>query len=104
MRRSRSPTGRSTATSRRCRWERGRHRKDANDRTERHPAAPYSDAPHPHEPVRCPLLGGLVDGATIMRLFGDLATELAIRQDGDESLFRAYEQVEFLAPMRAGTT
>ncbi len=46
--------------------------------------------------------GGLVDGARILQLFGDLATELLIRYDGDEGLFRAYEEVEFLAPVFAG--
>ena len=46
--------------------------------------------------------GGLVDGAKALALFGDAATELLIRHDGDEGLFRAYEQVEFLAPLYAG--
>lgn len=46
--------------------------------------------------------GGLVDGARILQLFGDVATELLIRLDGDEGLFRAYESVEFLAPVFAG--
>jgi len=46
--------------------------------------------------------GGLVDGARVLGLFGDVATELLIRQDGDEGLFRAYESVEFLAPLHAG--
>ena len=46
--------------------------------------------------------GQLVDGARILGLFGDVATELLIRHDGDEGLFRAYETVEFLAPVRAG--
>ena len=46
--------------------------------------------------------GGLVDGARVMQLFGDVATELLIRLDGDEGLFRAYESVEFLAPVYAG--
>ena len=46
--------------------------------------------------------GNLVDGARLLGLFGDLATELLIRQDGDEGLFRAYESVEFLAPVFAG--
>ncbi len=46
--------------------------------------------------------GNLVDGARMLGLFGDLATELCIRHDGDEGLFRAYEQVEFLAPVYAG--
>jgi 3-aminobutyryl-CoA ammonia-lyase len=46
--------------------------------------------------------GGLVDGASIAALFGDLATEIAIRHDGDEGLFRAYDSFEFLSPVRLG--
>ncbi|MDD2641696.1 MAG: hotdog domain-containing protein [Bacteroidales bacterium] len=46
--------------------------------------------------------GNLVDGAKMLQLFGDVATELLIRQDGDEGLFRAYDNVEFLAPVYAG--
>ncbi len=46
--------------------------------------------------------GDLVDGARILQLFGDAATEIMIRQDGMEGLFRAYSEVEFLAPVRAG--
>lgn len=46
--------------------------------------------------------GNLVDGARILGLFGDAATELLIRNDGDEGLFRAYEKVDFLAPIYAG--
>jgi len=46
--------------------------------------------------------GELVDGAKCLQLFGDVATELLIRLDGDEGLFRAYDSVEFLAPVRAG--
>ena len=46
--------------------------------------------------------GNLVDGARILNLFGDVATELLIRHDGDEGLFRAYDSVEFLAPVYAG--
>jgi 3-keto-5-aminohexanoate cleavage enzyme len=46
--------------------------------------------------------GDLVDGARLLALFGDLATELLIRLDGDEGLFRAYETIEFLAPVFAG--
>ncbi|MBV9973460.1 MAG: 3-aminobutyryl-CoA ammonia lyase, partial [Candidatus Eremiobacteraeota bacterium] len=45
--------------------------------------------------------GNLVDGARILALFGDVATELLIRQDGDEGLFVAYDNVEFLAPVYA---
>lgn len=46
--------------------------------------------------------GNLVDGARILALFGDVATELLIRLDGDEGLFAAYDNVEFLAPVYAG--
>ncbi|MGH3980654.1 MAG: acyl-CoA hydrolase [Pseudonocardiaceae bacterium] len=46
--------------------------------------------------------GGLVEGAYCLRLFGDVATELAIRTDGDESLLAGYTGVELLAPVRAG--
>ena len=46
--------------------------------------------------------GDLVDGARMLALFGDLATELLIRLDGDEGLFRAYETIEFFAPVFAG--
>jgi len=46
--------------------------------------------------------GGLVDGARVLGLFGDAATELLVRLDGDEGLFRAYDAVEFLAPIHAG--
>ena len=46
--------------------------------------------------------GGLIDGAAITALFGDLATELSIRYDGDEGLFRAYEEIEFLVPVGVG--
>lgn len=46
--------------------------------------------------------GNLVDGAKMLALFGDVATELLIMQDGDEGLFCAYENVEFLAPVYAG--
>jgi 3-aminobutyryl-CoA ammonia-lyase len=46
--------------------------------------------------------GNLVDGAKMLQLFGDVATELLIINDGDEGLFRAYDSVEFLAPVYAG--
>jgi len=46
--------------------------------------------------------GGLVDGAHMLKLFGDVATELLIYSDGDEGLFVAYDNVEFLAPVFAG--
>ncbi len=46
--------------------------------------------------------GGLVDGAFVLKLFGDAATELLIRRDGDEGLLRAYSSVDFLAPVHGG--
>jgi 3-aminobutyryl-CoA ammonia-lyase len=46
--------------------------------------------------------GNLVAGAKQLEIVGDLITELAMRYDGDEGLFRAYESVEFLAPLYAG--
>ena len=46
--------------------------------------------------------GNLVDGAQLLSLFGDVATELCILADGDEGLFRAYDSVEFLAPVYSG--
>ncbi len=46
--------------------------------------------------------GNLVDGAHMVHLFGDLATELLIIADGDEGLFLKYDEVEFLAPTYAG--
>jgi 3-aminobutyryl-CoA ammonia-lyase len=46
--------------------------------------------------------GNLVAGAKVMEIFGDLATELAIRHDGDEGLLAGYERVEFLGPVYAG--
>jgi 3-aminobutyryl-CoA ammonia-lyase len=46
--------------------------------------------------------GNLVAGAKQLEIIGDLITELAMRQDGDEGLFRAYGSVEFLAPLYAG--
>ena len=46
--------------------------------------------------------GALVDGAYALGLFGDVATELCIRMDGDEGLFAGYSEVRFTAPVRAG--
>ena len=46
--------------------------------------------------------GNLVDGAYSLGLFGDVATELCIRTDGDEGLFASYADVQFKAPVRAG--
>jgi 3-aminobutyryl-CoA ammonia-lyase len=46
--------------------------------------------------------GNLVDGAYSLGLFGDVATEMCIRTDGDEGLFASYSDVQFLQPVRAG--
>lgn len=46
--------------------------------------------------------GNLVDGARMLQLFGDVATELLIQLDGDEGLFKAYDSIEFFAPVYAG--
>jgi 3-aminobutyryl-CoA ammonia-lyase len=46
--------------------------------------------------------GTLVNGAHMLSLFGDIATELAIMCDGDEGLLVGYESIEFLAPLYAG--
>ena len=46
--------------------------------------------------------GHLVDGAYSLAAFGDVATEMCIRTDGDEGLFAAYSDVQFLSPVRAG--
>jgi len=46
--------------------------------------------------------GSLVDGAYVLGLFGDVATEVCIRTDADEGLFAGYQDVAFLAPVRAG--
>ena len=46
--------------------------------------------------------GNLVNGARMLDLFGDVATEILIISDGDEGLFKAYDLVEFIAPVYAG--
>ena len=46
--------------------------------------------------------GNLVDGAYVLALFGDVATEACIRMDGDEGLFASYSDVQFRAPVRSG--
>jgi 3-aminobutyryl-CoA ammonia-lyase len=70
-----------------------------------------STQPEPHQtawlrlrmtPADARYGGGLVDGGRILQLFGDIATELSILQDGDEGLFRAYSSVDFLAPVHVG--
>ena len=46
--------------------------------------------------------GNLVEGAYALGLFGDAATEVCIRTDGDEGLFAGYEEIRFVAPIYAG--
>jgi 3-aminobutyryl-CoA ammonia-lyase len=46
--------------------------------------------------------GNLVDGARMLRIFGDIITEIAIITDGDEGLFVGYDKIEFKAPVYAG--
>lgn len=46
--------------------------------------------------------GNLVDGAFVLGLFGDVATELCIVSDGDEGLFASYDEVQFIGPVHAG--
>ena len=46
--------------------------------------------------------GNLVDGAYVLGLFGDVATELMIRLDGDEGLFASYSDVQFVGPVHGG--
>lgn len=46
--------------------------------------------------------GDLVDGAYVLGLFGDVATEVCVRTDGDEGLFASYADVQFVSPVRAG--
>ena len=52
--------------------------------------------------ARAHYAGNLVDGAWGLGLFGDVATELCIRTDGDEGLFASYSDVQFRAPVHAG--
>ncbi|HEX5190129.1 MAG TPA: hotdog fold domain-containing protein [Streptosporangiaceae bacterium] len=46
--------------------------------------------------------GNLVDGAYVLGMFGDVATEVSIRADGDEGLFASYSDIQFVAPVLAG--
>ncbi|GAA3612974.1 hypothetical protein GCM10022223_31420 [Kineosporia mesophila] len=56
----------------------------------------YVSAAHAH------YAGDLVDGAFGLACFGDVATEICIRTDGDEGLFASYADIQFLGPIRAG--
>ena len=46
--------------------------------------------------------GGVVEGARVLRLFGDLVTEITVREDGDEGLLSGYSDVRFTAPLAPG--
>lgn len=46
--------------------------------------------------------GNLVEGARILKLFGDIITDIAIQTDGHEGLFVGYDSIQFLAPVYAG--
>lgn len=46
--------------------------------------------------------GNLVDGARMLKIFGDIITEVAVITDGDEGLFVGYDNIEFTAPVYAG--
>ena len=46
--------------------------------------------------------GGLINGAWVLSLFGDVATEVCTRFDGDEGLIAAYKEIQLLAPINAG--
>jgi len=46
--------------------------------------------------------GNLVDGARMLKIFGDIVTEVAVITDGDEGLFVGYDSIEFTAPVYAG--
>lgn len=46
--------------------------------------------------------GGVVEGALVLRLFGDLVTEITVREDGDEGLLAGYSDVRFSAPVAPG--
>src|SRR3954452_24255664 len=45
---------------------------------------------------------GLVPGSKAMELFGDLETEIALLEGGDEGLCAGYDMVQFLAPLHVG--
>ena len=46
--------------------------------------------------------GNLVDGARMLKIFGDIVTEIAVITDGDEGLFVGYQTIEFTAPVHTG--
>ena len=77
-----------------------------NDRPSNRPAPPEVGLQVVHRRyvshAQAHYAGDLVDGAWGLALFGDVATELCIRTDGDEGLFASYSEVQFLAPVRAG--
>ena len=47
-------------------------------------------------------VGGLVNGARIVDMWGDVGTELMVYVDGDISLFLGYKNIKFTAPVYVG--
>ena len=47
-------------------------------------------------------VGGLVNGARIVDVWGDVGTELMVLADGDISLFLGYKDIQFTAPVYVG--
>ena len=62
-------------------------------RERRHERRADGDAPPVRAVRHAHYAGNLVDGAYALGLFGDVATEVCIRTDGDEGLFAAYSDV-----------
>ena len=58
-----------------------------------------------HVMMRCAdghYVGGLVNGARIVDMWGDVSTELMVYVDGDISLFLGYKNIKFTAPVYVG--
>ena len=47
-------------------------------------------------------VNNLVNGSRILDFFGDVATELMVRCDGDLSLLLGYDEIRFTAPVHIG--
>jgi 3-aminobutyryl-CoA ammonia-lyase len=81
----------------------GRHRQQRSDVVSEDPRTGLTVRHRRYVPYSHAHYGGnLVDGAYVLALFGDVATEVCIRTDGDEGLFAGYDEVRFRAPVRAG--
>ena len=69
---------------------------------ERRPASGCGDPPPLRALLARPLRRQPRRRRLLAGLFGDVATEVCIRTDGDEGLFASYSDVQFRAPVRAG--